>query len=386
MESKTRLGLEGLQSYARGAEVYDEMWAGEASDVVESIVVESSIRGSGMDALTLDLATFDAATSNTSIRPHWQPLMQLFAGLGIAGMERLQQDVRRLVRENGVTYNVHGATDGLQRSWPLDMIPLIINEADWTQIEAGVIQRAELLNLVFQDLYGARTLIHSGLLPLELIYAHAGFLRACDGVFHAGERQLILYAADLARGPDGRIWVLGDRTQAPSGAGYALENRTVMANVLRSMFGLGRIQYLSNFFRTLQATLADLASRVKETPRIVLMTPGPYNETYFEHAYLAAYLGYTLVQGNDLTMVDGGIALKSLAGLQPVDVILRRVDDTFCDPLELREDSYLGVTGLLEAARRHKVTVANPLGSSVLENEGIMSFCLCWPNIFWERI
>ena len=308
------------------------------------------------------------------IRPHWQPLAQVLAALGGVGMERLQQDVRRLVRENGVTYNVHGATDGLQRPWPLDMIPLIISEAEWAVIEAGVIQRAELLNLVMKDLYGPRRLISEGLLPLELIYGHPGFLRPCDGVFQPGERQLLLYGADLARGPDGRMWVLGDRTQAPSGAGYALENRTVMGTVMRSMFAQGRIQYLSNFFRTLQNTLADLTPRPTETPRIVLMTPGPYNETYFEHAYLAAYLGYTLVQGNDLTMVDGGIALKSLGGLQPVDVILRRVDDTFCDPLELREDSYLGVTGLLEAVRRRKVVVANPLGSSVLENIGLMAF------------
>lgn len=308
------------------------------------------------------------------IRPHWQPLAQVLAALGGGGMERLQQDVRRLVRENGVTYNVHGASDGLQRPWPLDMIPLIISESEWAVIEAGVMQRAELLNLILKDLYGPRRLISEGLLPLELIYGHPGFLRPCDGVFQPGERQLLIYGADLARGPDGRMWVIGDRTQAPSGAGYALENRTVMGTVMRSMFAQGRIQYLSNFFRTLQSTLADLTPRPTETPRIVLMTPGPYNETYFEHAYLAAYLGYTLVQGNDLTMVDGGIALKSLGGLQPVDVILRRVDDTFCDPLELREDSYLGVTGLLEAVRRRKVVVANPLGSSVLENVALMAF------------
>ncbi|MEZ4732313.1 MAG: circularly permuted type 2 ATP-grasp protein [Caldilineaceae bacterium] len=328
-----------LQPYTRSKDAYDEMWQAE------------------------DL-----------IRAHWQPLIQMFAALGGAGMDALQQDVRRLVRENGVTYNVHGAADGLQRPWSLDMIPLIIDEADWAVIEAGVSQRAELLNLIFKDLYGPRHLLREGLLPLELIYGHPGFLRPCDGVFQDGERQLLVYAADLARGPDGRMWVLGDRTQAPSGAGYALENRTVMGNVMRNMFAQGRIQYLSNFFRTLQTTLSALAPRFTETPRIVLMTPGPYNETYFEHAYLAAYLGYTLVQGNDLTMVDGGIALKSLAGLQPVDVILRRVDDTFCDPLELREDSYLGVTGLLEAVRRRKVAIANPLGSSVLENVSLMPF------------
>ena len=308
------------------------------------------------------------------IRPHWQQLMGMFGALGLGGMAHLQQDVRRLLRDNGVTYNVHGAPDGLQRPWPLDMIPLIIAEDDWTTIEAGVTQRAELLNLVLKDLYGESKLIAKGLIPPELVYGHIGFLRPCDRVFLDYSRQLIIYAADLARGPDGRMWVLSDRTQAPSGAGYALENRTVMASVMRSMFGGGQIRYLSNFFRELQMALIDLTPKARENPRIVVMTPGSHNETYFEHAYLAAYLGYSLVQGNDLTVVDGTVTLKSLAGLQPVDVILRRVDDNFCDPLELREDSFLGVAGLLEAARRQKVAVANPLGSSVLENAGLIPF------------
>lgn len=328
-----------LQNYALRTGVYDELWRDSAH-----------------------------------IHAHWLPLLQTLEALGAPGLGRVQQDVRRLLRENGVTYNVHGSPDGLQRPWPLDLIPLMISEEDWATIEAGVIQRAELLNLILEDLYGPRTLIQNGLLPLELIFSHEGFLRPCDGVRLPSERQLILYAADLARGPDGRMWVLGDRTQAPSGAGYALENRTVMGNVMRTMFREGQIHYLSNFFREVQATLSELAPLPRATPRIVLLTPGPYNETYFEQAYLAAYLGYSLVQGSDLTVVDGAVALKSLAGLQPVDVILRRVDDTFCDPLELRADSYLGVAGLLEAARRQAVAVVNPLGSSVLENAGLMPF------------
>lgn len=308
------------------------------------------------------------------VQPHWQPFVQAFAGLGPGELERTQQEVRRLLQENGVTYNVHGDTDGFQKSWGLDIIPLIISEADWRGIEAGMVQRAELLNLILQDLYGPRRLIKQGLLPMELIYSHNGFLRPCDGVLAPNQPQLIVYAADLARGPDGRMWVLSDRTQAPSGAGYALENRTVMAKVLRGMFREEPIARLSTFFRELQGALADLAPQQKHSPRVVVMTPGPHNETYFEHAYLAAYLGYSLVQGDDLTVREGVVSLKSLEGLQPVDVILRRVDDEFCDPLELREDSRLGVAGLLETARRHNVAIANPLGSSVLENPGLMPF------------
>ena len=309
-----------------------------------------------------------------ALQPHWQPFIHFLTALGAPGLERMEHEVRRLLRDNGVTYNVHSAPDGMQRPWPMDIIPLILDEPDWAVIEAGVIQRAELLNLVLEDLYGPRKLLAQGLLPAELIYSHPGFLRACHGVVQPGERQLLVYAADLARGPDGRMWVLADRTQAPSGAGYALENRTVMASVMRSMFHEGRIRYLSTFFRELQSTLASVAGQHKESPRMVLLTPGPHNETYFEHAYLAAYLGYPLVQGGDLTVLNGSVAMKSLSGLQPVDVILRRVDDNFCDPLELRSDSYLGVAGLLEAARRQRVTVANPLGAGFLENPGLIPF------------
>ncbi len=313
-------------------------------------------------------------TVHAAVQPHWQSVIQLFAALGTDGNANTQQEALRILHDNGVTYNVHGVADGHQRPWPLDLMPLVIHETDWAAIDAGVQQRSHLLNLLLTDIYGEGRLMRRGLLPPELIYGHRGFLRACHGLPLPGKQQLLLYAADLARGPDGRMWVLGDRTQAPSGAGYALENRTVMARLLRAAFRDGKIQRLANFFRTLQNTLAERAFQHKEAPRTVILTPGPYSETYFEHAYLAAYLGYSLVQGDDLTVINGGVALKALSGLQAVDVILRRVDDTFCDPLELREDSHLGVAGLLEAARRQSVTIVNPLGSGVLENPGLMPF------------
>ena len=173
------------------------------------------------------------------------------------------------------------------------------------------------------------------------------------------------------------MWVLGDRTQAPSGAGYALENRTVMTRVLGQMFNDGKIRRLSSFFRQFQNSLNQLAAP-HDSPSVVVLTPGPFNETYFEHAYLASYLSYSLVQGSDLTVRDGQTWLKTIEGLRPVDVILRRVDDSFCDPLELRSYSQLGVAGLLESVRRQKTAVANPLGSGVLENPGLMPFM---PNL-----
>jgi uncharacterized circularly permuted ATP-grasp superfamily protein/uncharacterized alpha-E superfamily protein len=308
------------------------------------------------------------------VRPHWEHFLQAIERLGGTELEQRRQEARRLLRENGVTYHVHGDPHGLNRPWELDPIPLLIRPQDWAGIEAGLAQRAELLNLLLADLYGPRHLLREGLLPAELVYAHTGFLRPCDQVFLPGKHQLLLYAVDLARGPDGRWWVLGDRTQAPSGSGYALENRTAMTRALPGLFRDSNVRRLASFFQALRAGLVEVASQQRENPRVVVLTPGPRNETYFEHAYLAAYLGYTLVQGDDLTVRDGAVWLKSLDGLKRVEVILRRVDDLFCDPLELRPDSLLGVPGLLEAVRRGNVAVANPLGSGVLENPGLLPF------------
>lgn len=309
-----------------------------------------------------------------NVRPHWVHLMQALQQLGASEVEHRHQEALKLLRENGVTYNVYGDPDGHNRPWQLDPVPLLISGSEWYDIEAGLLQRAELLNLILADLYGPRQLIRKNLLPLELVYNHGGFLRVCDQIHLPGQHQLVLYATDLARGPDQKMWVLGDRTQAPSGAGYALENRLALSRVLPSLFRDNHVHRLARFFQSLRAGLNAIAPNPLDTPRIVVLTPGPLNETFFEHAYLAAYLGYPLVQGDDLTVRDGYVWLKSLNGLQRVDVILRRVDDNYCDPLELREDSRLGVPGLLDVVRRGHVAVANPLGSGVLENPGLMAF------------
>lgn len=314
------------------------------------------------------------AATPAGVNPHWRRLMRDLAQLGGDELERRRLEARRLLRENGVTYNIYDDPKGQQRTWQLDPIPLVLKSTDWAVISAGLKQRARLLDMVYRDLYGERHLIKEGLLPPELIYGHQGFLRPCDQVPKEDMPQLLLYAADLARGPDGRMWIMGDRTQAPSGAGYALETRMAMTRVMADEFRRTQVHRLSIFFRNLRATLASLLPNAKEEPRVVILTPGPRNETYFEHAYLASYLGYSLVQGDDLTVRDGKVWLKSLEGLKQVDIIVRRVDDTFCDPLELREDSHLGVPGLLQAARLGNVIIANPLGSSVLENPGLMPF------------
>jgi len=306
--------------------------------------------------------------------PYWQRLMTAFDTMGSEQLEMRRREAQRLLRENGVTYNIYGDDQNLTRPWKLDPVPLLISSDEWTVIETGLKQRAELLDLILKDIYGKQTLLKKGLLPGELIFSHEGFLHPCVGTLQHQKRLLTLYSANLARGPNGRMWVLDDRTQAPSGSGYALENRTVMRRVFPDIFRETHVLRLSGFFKSLRKGLVEIAPHGKEDPRIVILTPGPLNETYFEHAYLAAQLGFTLVQGGDLTVRDGKVWLKSLAGLQIVDVILRRVDDSFCDPLELRSSSQLGVAGLLEAVRRGNVAIANPLGSSILENPGLLAF------------
>jgi uncharacterized circularly permuted ATP-grasp superfamily protein/uncharacterized alpha-E superfamily protein len=283
-------------------------------------------------------------------------------------------ELLKLLEENGVTYNVYGDPDGLHRPWLVDTVPLIISAPEWRVLERGMKQRVRVLNLLLEDLYGEKRLLKEGIIPPELIYAHSGFLRPCDNIKLPGKNQLILYAADLSRGPNGKVWVLRDRTQAPSGMGYALENRSAMSRVLPELFREHQVAKLGGFFNSVMQAFLNIAPAGKEQPRIVVLTPGPRNETYFEHAILSSFMGFTLVQGDDLMVRNGYVWIKTVEGLEKVDVILRRIDDSFCDPLELREDSQLGVPGLLEVIRKGNVAVVNPLGSSILENTGLMAF------------
>lgn len=309
-----------------------------------------------------------------SIRPYWREFVSMIDDFRPEEFRQRRELARRLIHENGVTHNVYGDPNGLDRPWNLDFIPLLIPSDQWEVVSYGLIQRAQLLDRLLADLYGPAEIISKRLLPPELLWANPGFLRPCHGVKLPHNRWLHLYAADLVRTSDGRYEVLTDRTQAPSGAGYSLENRIVLARALPSVFRQCNVQRLAPFFVSLRETLASLATANYENPRVVLLTPGPYNETYFEHSYLARYLGYTLVQGNDLTVRDTIVYLKTLGGLQRVDVILRRVDDNFCDPLELHPGSYLGVPGLMQAIRRGNVSVANAVGAGVLQAPGFLPF------------
>jgi uncharacterized circularly permuted ATP-grasp superfamily protein/uncharacterized alpha-E superfamily protein len=308
------------------------------------------------------------------LRPHWDTFISSLTALGSEELAHRWRTARQRIRENGVTYNVYGDPLGEYRPWSLDAIPLVIPHSEWAQLETGLIQRARLLNGILADLYGPQQLLRGGHIPPALVFANPAFWRPCHNVPVSGNRYLHLLAVDLARSPDGQWWVISDRTQAPSGAGYALENRIVLAETFPDLFRESQVQRVASFFRSLRDTLLRLSPLPREHPRVVLLTPGPYNETYFEHSYLARYLGVLLVQGADLTVRDTRVFLKTLEGLKPVDVILRRMDDSFCDPIELRSDSFLGVAGLVEAVRAGNVAVANALGSGLLETTAFMPF------------
>lgn len=311
---------------------------------------------------------------NGKLKPHWQALFNTLEKLGIGELNNRNREIISKLRENGVTYNVYGSPDGMNRPWQLDPIPFLIEQKEWNGISQGLQQRAVLLDLTLKDLYGPRNLVRDAVIPAELVFENSGFFRPCIDVKVPGPQQLTLFAADMARGPDGRMWVVDNRTQAPSGSGYTLENRIVMSKLLPELADGMFVSKLSPFFNSIQNTVLRLSDKNRDAPNIVYLTPGPGNEAYFEHAYLASYLGYTLAQGDDLLVRNGSVWLKSIDGLQKVDVIIRRIDDDWCDPLELREDSRLGVPGLLQAIRLGNVQVLNPPGSSVLESHAFLAF------------
>ena len=322
------------------------------------------------------------------IAERWQ---RFFAAGGAAGWQELSAKalrVQRRVLEDGASYNVHSdgpplpgqdGQDGtpLARHWPLELLPMLIEPDEWRHIEAGIEQRARLLEAVMADTYGARRLLHEGLLPASLVLAHPQYLRAMHGSRPPGGVHLHVLAFDLTRCADGHWWVVGQRTQAPSGLGYVLENRLIIAQQFPEAFRQMAVQRLAASYRDFIQTLTQL-SPAGERSRVALLTPGPRNETYFEQAFLARYLGITLVEGADLTVRADKVYLKTLAGLERVHVLLRRVDDTWLDPLELRPDSILGVPGLLQAARAGEVVIANVPGAGWLESPGLTAF---WPAV-----
>src|SRR5438552_10668652 len=314
-------------------------------------------------------------------RPAWSRFLDAFAALSPGEIERRFASADRHLREAGVTYRAPGET--ADRLWPLSHLPLIIDEADWQQLTAGIAQRAQLLEMVLRDVYGEGRLVAQGLIPAAAIAGSSEYLREVCGVKPPGGRYLNLYAADVGRGPDGRWWVISDRTQAPSGAGYALENRLVLSRAFSSLYKSMNVERVAPFFEAFRDSLRGSADR--DEPRIGLLTPGAFSETYFEHATLARYLGFLLVEGDDLAVSGERVHIRTVAGLKRLDVVLRRVDSNSLDPLELDASSHLGVPGLIDVLRKNGVVVANMPGSGVLESRALLGFLPSLSRRFFDE-
>jgi uncharacterized circularly permuted ATP-grasp superfamily protein/uncharacterized alpha-E superfamily protein len=308
-----------------------------------------------------------------NIRDYWREILSDIENSGFEKLQDKQEEIDWHLEDNGVTYNTYDTIDGqTTRSWSLDPIPFVIAKDEWKHIKKGLKQRAKLFNLILKDLYSQQNLIKDNIIPAEVVYGHKGF---ATEVYNFGDKEnfnLYFYATDIARGPDGKMWVINDKTQAPSGLGYAIENRLTMNVISKDLYPNIAIHKLSSFLEEFKALLENLTDGDISTA--ALLTPGPHNETYFEHAYLSSYLGINMVQGNDLLSKNGSLWLKSLSGLKRVNTILRRVDDRYCDPLELKNDSQLGVAGLVESMRQDNLNMINPIGSAILENTGLNPF------------
>src|SRR6266481_3204367 len=290
-------------------------------------------------------------------RTHWQSFLGMLAGLGTDEINRRFSAADRHLHDSGVFYRVYEDPSGAERPWPLSHVPLLIDAAEWQVLKAGLVQRAELLEAVLADAYGPALLVREGRIPAAVIAGNPEFLRPLVGVAAPGGFHLRFYAVDIGRSPDGHWWVLGDRTQAPSGAGYALENRLALSRVMPEVYRGLKVERLAPFFQAFQAELSALNRQ--DDSRVCVLTPGPMNETYFEHAYLARYLGFLLVEGEDLTVRDDGVFIRTVSGLKRAEVLLRRLDSDFADPLELSARSRLGVPGLVQALRDGTVSIAN---------------------------
>ena len=311
---------------------------------------------------------------NGNMRSVWQSFFHDMGATGLQALNDCTETVNQLIEQNGITYNVY-ADMQLSRPWSLNAMPMLIGSKEWSHISRGLAQRAQLLNAILQDVYGERSLLKGNYLPSALVLGNPGYLHAMCGVKPLNGTYLHAVAFDIARGPDGKWWVVGQRTQSPSGLGYILENRLISSRLFPDTYRNMQVQHIGASYRRLLDSLEAAASAIAQgVPRFALLTPGPFNETYFEHAYLARYLGIPLVQGADLTVRDEKLYLKTLQGLQRIHGLIRRLDDDFCDPVELRADSALGIPGLLQAVRAGQVVMANALGTSFLESPAIQGF------------
>ncbi len=318
---------------------------------------------------------FDEAFDDSGeLRPHWRSFADSFAAIGPAELQRRLNQAQRQISEDGITFNPHDVGGNAARPWVLDPVPLVISHNEWEQMARGLEQRAQLADLILLDLFGPQTLLRERVVPPEVLFGNPRYYPAYQSLVPNPKRHLHMYAVDLARASSGQWLVTSERSRSPFGLGYTLENRLITSRMLPVAFRQCQVRRLAPFFMTFRETLRELAQRYRENPRIVIWTKGPKSRAYFEDAFLARYLGYTLVEGGDLAVRDNRVTLKTLGGLLPVEVLYRRVEDHTADPVELATDSEGGVSGLLEVIRSGRVAIANSLGSAIAESPIMLAF------------
>ena len=315
----------------------------------------------------------DEMVDNTgAVRPVWQNLLSALSRMSEQELMERFARADRYLRDAGVFYRAYGATGVSEREWPISHIPVLIDEREWQTLSEGLRQRADLLEEVIADIYGDNRLVNEGLLPPALIAGNPEFLRPLVGVTPANGHYLHFLAFEIGRGPDGNWWVLADRTQAPSGAGFALENRVATTRAFSDIYAETPVHRLASFFGAFRDALQGMKHSGDD--RIAVLTPGPANETYYEHAYIARYLGFMLLEGEDLAVVNGKVMVRTVSGLKPITVLWRRLDSAYSDPLELNQNSHIGTPGLVEALRAESVTIVNALGSGIIETRALLAF------------
>ncbi|MGO4436976.1 circularly permuted type 2 ATP-grasp protein [Rhizobium sp. RAF56] len=310
--------------------------------------------------------------NNGAVRPVWSNFLTALGHMPRQELSERFARADRYLRDAGVFYRGYNTTGTSERHWPISHIPVLIDEREWQTLSEGLVQRADLLEKIIADIYGDGRLIGEGLIPPALIAANPEYLRPLVGVKPAGGHYLHFLAFEIGRGPDGNWWVLADRAQAPSGAGFALETRVATTRAFSDIYATSRVHRLASFFGAFRDTLQGMKQGTEG--RIAVLSPGPANETYYEHAYIARYLGFMLLEGEDLTVVNDKVMVRTVAGLKPINVLWRRLDSTYADPLELDQHSHIGTPGLVQALRAESVTLVNALGTGILETRALLAF------------
>ncbi len=322
----------------------------------------------------LDTAYDEMFGSKHAPREHYRALHELLLELPLAEMRRRKQSADASFLHQGITFTVYGREEGTERIFPHDLLPRIITSAEWETIERGLAQRITALNLFLRDIYSDGRSLRDGVVPREIVYSCKHFRRQMHGFSVPKNIYVAVVGTDLIRLPDGRFVVLEDNLRVPSGVSYMLTSRQVMKRIFPELFRKAGVRSIDHYGEALLATLRALAPEGRPDPNIVLLTPGIYNSAYFEHAFLARQMGIELVEGRDLTVHDNLVYMRTTAGLRRVDVIYRRVDDDYVDPLAFRPESTLGVAGLFNAYRSGNVTLANALGTGVADDKALYAY------------